>query len=79
MGDLHFKAHTFPEADRGRWLTMVAGDIDGDGDADLVLGSFAQFNPNDDKTANARRHQPGAPTILILENTAKKRVSPRRE
>src|SRR2546430_7544788 len=31
-------AHTFPDCYRGRWLTMDAADLDGDGDVDIVLG-----------------------------------------
>ena len=35
---LEFKPHTFPDSARGRWLTMDVGDVDGDGDLDIVLG-----------------------------------------
>ncbi|MEL6699502.1 MAG: VCBS repeat-containing protein [Bacteroidota bacterium] len=40
QGDFTFKAATFEEADLGRWLTLDAGDMDQDGDLDLVLGSL---------------------------------------
>ena len=71
-GGMRFKASTFPDADRGRWLTMDAGDLDGDGKVDLVLGSFAQMDTQGDRSGSARWHQPGAPTILILQNTSPK-------
>ncbi len=35
-----FAAQSFPDATAGRWLVMEAGDCDGDGDTDLLLGSF---------------------------------------
>lgn len=41
QGDLNFKAFTFPEVNKGRWIVMDAGDPDQDGDLDLVLGSLA--------------------------------------
>lgn len=34
-----FKARTHPATFEGRWLTMGAGDLDQDGDVDLVLGA----------------------------------------
>lgn len=40
QGGLVFKAYSFPESTAGRWVTMDAGDLDGDGDADIVLGSL---------------------------------------
>ncbi|MEP7001125.1 MAG: VCBS repeat-containing protein [bacterium] len=77
VGGLQFKAWTFAEADRGRWLTMDAGDLRGNGSVDIVLGSFSQMNTQGDQSAKARWHQPGAPTILILESTHGKATKPK--
>jgi hypothetical protein len=41
-GDLKFDAFSTPQATAGRWLTMDVGDLEGDGDLDIVLGSFAR-------------------------------------
>lgn len=40
LGDLVFDASTRSEALSGRWIAMDAADADGDGDIDLVLGSY---------------------------------------
>jgi hypothetical protein len=37
---LQFEASTIKEFNEGKWLTMDAGDVDGDGDDDIVLGSL---------------------------------------
>ena len=39
-----FRARTHPAARAGRWMLLETADATGDGNADLVLGSFA-FNP----------------------------------
>ncbi|QEC68473.1 VCBS repeat-containing protein [Panacibacter ginsenosidivorans] len=40
-GNFNFKAYNLPETQKGRWLTMDAGDLDGDGKTDIVLGNFS--------------------------------------
>jgi len=41
QGNLQFKAHTLPGSRVGRWLTMDAADLDGDGRIDIILGNFS--------------------------------------
>lgn len=36
-----FKVHELPINKLGRWISMDANDIDGDGDTDIVLGNFS--------------------------------------
>jgi hypothetical protein len=38
-GNNRYKRHSFSGYADGRWLTMDAGDMDGDGDQDIILGS----------------------------------------
>jgi hypothetical protein len=39
-GNFSYKAYSFPDSARGRWLTMDTGDLDGDGIPEVVLGAF---------------------------------------
>ncbi len=39
-GKLEFEACTIPEAKLSRWMLIDAGDVDADGDQDIVLGAF---------------------------------------
>lgn len=68
-GNLRFDDYSFPQASDGRWIVMDAGDLDGDGDIDLALGSFVYFLPDGDTTGLGRRWLSQSPSVVILENT----------
>jgi hypothetical protein len=45
LGGGDFKPYSLPQTQRGKWLTMDVGDVDGDGRLDIVLGNFSFFAP----------------------------------
>jgi hypothetical protein len=68
QGELHFTAATFADCAIGRWLTMDAGDIDRDGDDDIVLGSLVEMKGGIPVEVT-KRWDESSPSILILKNT----------
>lgn len=65
-GDYNFEPATVRGYNRGNWVTMDAGDVDGDGDEDIVLGSLIFNNTPRELTMAAG---PGElPLILLLTN-----------
>ena len=66
-GEMDFRPFSLPEAETGRWLTMEAGDVDGDGRPDLLLGNFT-FGPT---LSKGRIDWKKGPTLLYLQNKGK--------
>ena len=64
-GPLKFAPHA-PDFQRyGRWISMDAGDVNGDTDLDLVLGNYARRYPDrESRGADANAHIP----FVVLEN-----------
>lgn len=66
QGNGDFRASTFPGSSAGRWMAMDAGDMDGDGDLDILLGSMVFGS---DYTRYFDRWVEGELPYLWLENT----------
>ena len=69
LGGFRFAPHTVPEAGAGRWMTMDVGDLDGDGDVDIALGSFTAGPTTTPIPAGLRdQWKTNGAAVLLLEN-----------
>jgi hypothetical protein len=64
-GDFAFRPATLDIHARGRWIAMDAGDVDGDGDVDVLLGNCSVAGGA--SNAYGEGWQRG-PVALLLEN-----------
>ena len=69
-GKNEFTASTFRECISGRWLTMDVDDIDGDGDLDIILGSYIH-GPTEVPDFLMRDWEKGGPPFVVLRNTSR--------
>ncbi|MEM1296215.1 MAG: FG-GAP-like repeat-containing protein [Verrucomicrobiota bacterium] len=70
---LDFHPFTVEQAFRGRWLPMDVGDIDADGDVDIVLGNFlrALMGPGTIPEDLRRGWEEPGPHFMLLRNQAR--------
>ena len=73
-GQSRFVQRTFEGSDLGRWLTMDKGDVDGDGDVDLLLGSFVYNATPVPKSIQKTWINHGVEFILLLNSLETKEV-----
>jgi len=68
--DFIFDSFTFSESNLGRWFLMDTGDVDNDGDEDIILSSFTYvFTPVPDKLSKLWKEKNA--DIMLLENKLK--------
>lgn len=60
-GEISYTPYQVSESNEGRWMVMDAGDVDGDGDTDAILGSFKNVNYD-----QPQKEKEGAATDILL-------------
>ena len=71
-GNLDFRPHALDNAPWGRWMTMDRGDVDADGDQDLLLGAaHIQLGVAPSVKDRYLSLIESAPSFLVLENLAR--------
>jgi hypothetical protein len=68
-GGLKFAPTAIKGFDRGNWVTMDAGDVDGDGDEDIVVGSLILGRSPRELTSKIAPNE--MPSFLLLVNQTK--------
>jgi hypothetical protein len=69
-GNLQFDALTIKESKTGKWMVMDVGDMDKDGDDDIIIGSFLGESVSKGNGFILREKKP--PAVIILENNSVK-------
>jgi hypothetical protein len=67
QGGFNFQASTFETQPSGKWLTMETGDIDQDGDLDIILGTTLYMTEEVPSRLRTTWRNNGV-SFLILEN-----------
>jgi hypothetical protein len=70
LGGNQFTGWTLENNNTSRWMVMDSGDIDGDGDTDIVLGAFDVKSNDVEKDSYDAWLKNDVP-VLLLENTKK--------
>lgn len=65
-GNLKFTPYAIKQYGKGNWIVMDAGDVDADGDEDIIIGSMVL--PTDQVTADELKNKP---SFLLLVNQTK--------
>lgn len=69
QGSMQFLPTQVDGYQNGRWLTADAGDVDGDGDEDIVLGNFSQGPGQVPREAIG--HWVNSPGFMLLRNNSR--------
>ena len=68
-GPYTFEASGLAKGDFGRWLTIGAGDVDGDGAPDIVLGNARlPMGLGATEEASVKKQLAAAPSVMVLRN-----------
>ena len=73
-GGWRFQPFVMEQSKQGRWIVLDAGDIDGDADVDIVLGSFVR-GPRTIRFPQGleRQWETRRVSVMLLENTLRSR------
>jgi hypothetical protein len=72
-GGGRFETSTLAAGISGRWITMDAGDVDGDGDLDIVLGAY-NTGPGVVPAILSDQWRKQGASVLILKNTLRQPI-----